>query len=141
MNLNNKFYENRVWSDECLVGIEIIDNQHKNFFRMLDELVSLNSKEDKEEEILQIINKFEQYTIYHFSTEEGFMDKNNYPDIERHKNLHKLYAKKIMFFKNEYTNGNHAILEEMTDYARRWLLYHILYLDVHATFDRSLITE
>ncbi|MBP1629993.1 MAG: diguanylate cyclase [Bacteroidetes bacterium] len=139
MNSNNKFYENRVWSDDCLVGIDIIDNQHKNFFRMLDELVSLNSMKDKENEIIQIINKFEQYAAYHFSTEEGFMDKNNYPDIERHKNLHKLFAKKIMFFKNEYINGNHEILEEMMDYARKWLLYHILYMDVNAIFDRSLI--
>ncbi|MBP1629988.1 MAG: hemerythrin-like metal-binding protein [Bacteroidetes bacterium] len=142
MNANiNNLFAGSLWDESCLVGIDILDQQHKNFFSMLDELAYLNRLDNKREEVLQLLNKFEEYTIYHFNTEEKYMDKTDYPDIEKHKNLHKLFTKRIEDFKIAYGYDNKVILEEMISYTRKWMLVHIRVVDIHTTFDKGLITE
>ena len=82
------------WNDSYLLGIPMIDNQHKKFFVILDNLVTLNQKQEKSE-MHSLINELQNYVIYHFQTEEDLMVKSQSPNIELHVMEHELFRKKV----------------------------------------------
>ena len=57
------------WSENFSVNIEVIDNQHKELFDILDscyELLLKNHDDDKYDKIIAILEQLKDYTIYHF---------------------------------------------------------------------------
>jgi len=112
------------WNDTYLLGIPMIDNQHKKFFVILDNLVTLNQKQEKSE-IHTVINELQNYVIYHFQTEEDLMVKSHSPNIDLHIMEHELFRKKVEEFHHSYYNNNAELLNEMISFMRKWLLIHI----------------
>ena len=112
------------WNDSYLLGIPMIDNQHKNFFVILDNLETLNQKQEKSE-MHSLINELQNYVIYHFKTEEDLMVKSQSPNIDLHVMEHELFRKKVEEFHRSYYNNNAELLNEMISFMRKWLLIHI----------------
>ena len=112
------------WNDSYLLGIPMIDNQHKNFFVILDNLETLNQKQEKSE-MHSLINELQNYVIYHFQTEEDLMVKSQSPNIDLHVMEHELFKKKVEEFHHSYYNNNVELLNEMISFMRKWLLIHI----------------
>ena len=112
------------WNDSYLLGIPMIDNQHKNFFVILDNLETLNQKQEKSE-MHSLINELQNYVIYHFKTEEDLMVKSQSPNIDLHVMEHELFRKKVEEFHHSYYNNNAELLNEMISFMRKWLLIHI----------------
>lgn len=112
------------WNDSYLLGIPMIDNQHKKFFVILDNLVTLNQKQEKSE-MHSLINELQNYVIYHFQTEEDLMVKSQSPNIDLHVMEHELFRKKVEEFHHSYYNNNVELLNEMISFMRKWLLIHI----------------
>ena len=116
--------DNANWNDSYLLGIPIIDNQHKKFFVILDNLETLNQKQEKSE-MHSLINELQNYVIYHFQTEEDLMVKSQSPNIDLHVMEHELFRKKVEEFHHSYYNNNAELLNEMISFMRKWLLIHI----------------
>lgn len=112
------------WNDSYLLGIPMIDNQHKKFFVILDNLVTLNQKQEKSE-MHSLINELQNYVIYHFQTEEDLMVKSHSPNIDLHIMEHELFRKKVEEFHHSYYNNNAELLNEMISFMRKWLIIHI----------------
>ena len=112
------------WNDSYLLGIPMIDNQHKNFFVILDNLETLNQKQEKSE-MHSLINELQNYVIYHFKTEEDLMVKSHSPNIDLHVMEHELFRKKVEEFHHSYYNNNAELLNEMISFMRKWLIIHI----------------
>lgn len=112
------------WNDSYLLGIPMIDNQHKKFFVILDNLVTLNQKQEKSE-MHSLINELQNYVIYHFKTEEDLMVKSQSPNIYLHVMEHELFRKKVEEFHHSYYNNNEELLNEMISFMRKWLIIHI----------------
>ena len=112
------------WNDSYLLGIPMIDNQHKNFFVILDNLETLNQKQEKSE-MHSLINELQNYVIYHFQTEEDLMVNSQSPNIDLHVMEHELFRKKVEEFHHSYYNNNEELLNEMISFMRKWLLIHI----------------
>ena len=112
------------WNDSYLLGIPMIDNQHKKFFVILDNLETLNQKQEKSE-MHSLINELQNYVIYHFKTEEDLMVKSQSPNIDLHVMEHELFRKKVEEFHHSYYNNNEELLNEMISFMRKWLIIHI----------------
>ena len=112
------------WNDSYLLGIPMIDNQHKKFFVILDNLETLNQKQEKSE-MHSLINELQNYVIYHFQTEEDLMVKSQSPNIDLHVMEHELFRKKVEEFHHSYYNNNAELLNEMISFMRKWLIIHI----------------
>ena len=112
------------WNDSYLLGIPMIDNQHKKFFVLLDNLETLNQKQEKSE-MHSLINELQNYVIYHFKTEEDLMVKSQSPNIDLHVMEHELFRKKVEEFHHSYYNNNEELLNEMISFMRKWLIIHI----------------
>ena len=62
------------WRDAYSVNVGAIDEQHKMLFKIGRELGDIVSIEgDHFDEIMAILNKLKDYTVFHFNEEEEIM--------------------------------------------------------------------
>lgn len=69
--------EIKPWEDKLNTGIPLIDIQHKTLFDLINYFYLMEEDLD-EEKVEFILKSIENYTLYHFSTEEKFFEKCNY---------------------------------------------------------------
>ncbi|WP_281761027.1 bacteriohemerythrin [Pseudodesulfovibrio nedwellii] len=122
------------WSPELSVGQKDVDEQHKELIRIANGLINAVSIGRGKRTIQNVVQKLREYTVFHFSNEEGMMEQMRFPERGQHaaehlrlKLLVKNYQRKL--YKNENVNA-----EEVLDFMKDWLLGHIL------TFDRGFAT-
>ena len=69
---------------EYYIGIDMIDEEHKQLFKYADEAYELLHDEftpDKYDRIDIILENLRNYTVKHFSDEEQYMESINYKKI------------------------------------------------------------
>lgn len=112
-----------IWNESNDTGIPIIDEQHRAIVSIINTLHYFIMKK-KESEILEsIMITLDQYTKFHFHTEEEIMKNLNYPELKEHIVHHKLLAndtKKVSF---EVRNENDP--EILLRFLKNWWLDHI----------------
>ncbi len=121
------------WSDKYSVNIEIIDEQHKELFNILDncyELLLKNKDDDKYDKIITILEDLKNYTIYHFKTEEEFMKKNGYSKFLSHKFAHDAFIEQIKGFDlYSIDTDQKKSINDLLDIVSNWIKFHILETD------------
>ena len=117
-----------VWKEEYTLGIEEIDSQHKKMFSIINDL--FHAMKDSDDEVLKrVLGELVDYADYHFSTEEAYFEKLEYPEKEAHIKTHELYREKIMSFVLEYKDGEKLLPYEILDFLEDWWINHITGVD------------
>lgn len=118
-----------VWNDSLLTGISTIDNQHKELFRRINELLDYAGK--SKEKIQEITNFLQSYIVNHFLTEERLMEKNNYPDYSSHKSAHNKYSQDFKALKDNIDREgvNINLTVKMNNLLIDWWINHINKVD------------
>ncbi len=83
------------WTNDLAVGVEEIDNQHKELFRRINNLLDACVQGKGKDEVLSILKFLDDYVIVHFTAEEGLQKRYNYPNYTSHKTLHAEFKKSI----------------------------------------------
>ncbi len=119
------------WTDDLSIGVDEIDNQHKELIRRIDHLLDACSKGKGREEVGEVINFLEEYIITHFNAEEGIQKKNSYPGYQAHKALHDAFKKSFAELKKRFeTEGAGLSLVLLTNKTVvDWLINHIWKID------------
>ncbi len=125
------------WSNEYSIGIDKVDQQHKNLFvlgKNLDNIVKENSDEDNFTDIILAISELLEYTTEHFDSEEKFMISIDYPKLDEQVMEHKKMIDYIgdIDVKN-LDSSQHETLESLVDFLSNWILKHILEKDLQIT--------
>ena len=113
------------WKDAYSVGIESIDQQHKNLINLINMLqttVDYSTGEEFERECLAAVV---DYTKTHFVYEEGLMSKYGYPDFEAHKAQHQKMIDKINDLLAAYEEHPESAMKNALDFLKQWLIRHI----------------
>ena len=84
-----------VWSKNYAIGIETIDTQHKQLFDIMNKLYIASEEDYKLEEIISLFEELQDYTKYHFTEEEIYFSKHPQDEIDRHKEQHQFFIKKL----------------------------------------------
>jgi hemerythrin len=120
------------WSEEYLIGIPVIDAQHKRLFELIKELANAINEGRDERELTEILQVLDQYKTRHFQLEEKYMLESNYPGLAEQQEAHRYFGKRFgellrMLASNETEKdtGN-TIKEELS----QWLTEHVTGLDV-----------
>lgn len=117
-----------IWKPSYSIGIEEIDEQHKNILELINKLniASYYKKPYMVEEVLEDILK---YTVEHFAFEEALMQKNAYPLLQEHSDAHKSFINRIIFFKERHENGEDVAKQLRSD-LQLWFIHHIQHDDI-----------
>ncbi len=131
-----KSNEAYVFTDEFLTGIELVDNEHRQLFALVNDVHTLVHDEfifDKYDEIVRILTELRNYTEMHFHDEEAYMEQINYPEIEAQRRAHNAFIDKLVDINFEELEGmddnQQEYLVDILDFLAKWLINHILKMD------------
>ena len=120
--------------EEYKIGVPKIDEQHKRLFELADKAYMLLKDElvvDKYDKIIQIIDELKEYTIFHFKSEEKYMQSINYKRLFTQKIEHDKFIKSLeeIDYKNIDENQDESLIE-ILNFLNDWLTEHILKTDM-----------
>ncbi len=76
------------FTDDCLIGVEEIDNEHRELFRIINETQDLLDNQiisDKYDRIIAMVERLEHYAEEHFEHEEDYMESIRHPELNLQK--------------------------------------------------------
>lgn len=118
---------------EYYTGIELIDDEHKELFRIADEAYQVFKDEfivDKFDNIVAIIMKLKEYAIKHFADEEEYMQSIKYKKFLSQKVEHTEFIEKLDAIDFDQMDHNQTeTLVELLEFLNDWLIHHILEKD------------
>lgn len=116
------------WNDSFSVNVAEIDEQHRKLIEMVNTFYD-SIVEDKKAAFGDLLGSLNEYASYHFSTEEKYMDRFNYPETEAHKKEHELFAAKALDVKKRFEEGSLVVSLEISAFLRDWIADHVLGTD------------
>ena len=120
------------WTEDFSVKIPSIDEQHKKFIGLLNNFYSGFKEKSSKERLAELIRGLKDYAVYHFSTEEKYMEMYNFPGYKSHKSEHEIFIEKISGISERYESGRLVIplvSLEIIDFMKNWLSKHIMSTD------------
>lgn len=121
------------FSEEYCTGNDLIDNEHKELFRIIEKvnnLVEEGVDASRCDEILEVLGELRAYTEFHFADEEEYMESIHYDGLEAQKRAHKAFVYKIRDIKKEdIEEQTQEYMQSLVEFLLGWLINHILYTD------------
>lgn len=122
------------FTDDCLLGVEMIDNEHRELFRIINETQELLENEildDKYNRIQEMVERLKEYAELHFRHEEEYMESIHHPELELQKQQHLVFCEKIDEADTRASgSGQQEFLEDLLKYLVTWLYRHIIGCDL-----------
>jgi methyl-accepting chemotaxis protein len=119
------------WNKKLTVYNHFIDEQHKKLLNLGKNLETFGkSSNKKREDFKAIVAELVDYTITHFTAEEGLLEKVNYPNLENHKKVHQRFVDKISSLDvDKFDYNDAAVLDELVNFLASWVIKHISHED------------
>ncbi len=114
------------WHDGLNLGVSEIDSQHKELISIINQVLEKVKSGSSDAVIDGLLAQLREYAVHHFNSEEKFMEKIDYPDILKHKQLHKQLKDKVKFFQSARFRKEEVSWDEVKELLTRWLIEHIL---------------
>lgn len=122
------------FTDDCLIGVEMIDREHRELFRIINDIAELLGKEyieDKYDLICGLLEQLKQYAEEHFKHEEEYMETIRHPELELQRKQHQVFCAKIheadvLLAQSE----QEEFLDDLLKYLVTWLYRHIIGSDL-----------
>jgi len=121
------------WTKKYSVGVKILDEQHAEFVKCLNQLHAAMMKGDAQSVAREIEPQMMNLTINHFSTEERLMDETIFPGLAEHRAEHLVLAAKVEEFVARYKQGDQSMYPELLRFVGNWLHNHTLTVDKQYT--------
>jgi hemerythrin-like metal-binding protein len=106
------------WRDAYRIGLEEIDEEHRNLFLLVKSL-SLQSIDDALEQLLHHVGT-------HFGHEEQMMERSAFPEYRMHLDLHESFNAQLAEWLSSGLDWSPERVEELRQFLNNWLITHIL---------------
>lgn len=116
------------WSADLSVGVDAIDNQHKQLFAIIGELQAAIAKGRGQKQMHLILEKLIAYTETHFAAEEAFMREIGFPEVDNHAIEHVQLVLKVRRFQDRLRRER--ITMPVMQFLNYWLKNHIMASDL-----------
>jgi hemerythrin len=115
------------WDTSLEVGYELIDNQHKQLFDAIYDLIDHCDGAHSGEQLKKSMDFLNSYTIKHFFEEEQIQQKYSYPDFPNHKKFHDSFKEVVKNFSHRLIleGASKELVEEVQKKIYDWLVNHI----------------
>lgn len=117
------------WTEDLAVGVEVIDDQHKHFLGIINELYDAISENNSKVVIGKILEELDGYADYHFATEEKYFEMFKYDGAEEQIKEHRKMHDKIHELIADEKSGKNSVVIETVYFLEDWLKNHLAKLD------------
>ncbi len=115
------------WTKSLMTGIKAVDDEHQALIEQVEKLYEAMSSGQGNKRVKEILDFIERYTKEHFQHEEKLYEKYAYPDLKRHKEIHRKFIAdfeplKEMALSHSEDKTNAIKINKV---AMNWLMNHI----------------
>ena len=137
------------WEDSYELGIELIDSQHKELVKLINQLYKacLSGNEAITTMFKEAMSRMVDYVRFHFTAEQELMTRINYPNFHEHKKQHENLIMNILTAAKDYNEGKKFVPNHFVRLLKDWVLSHIAVFDksytafIHAQKNKGLLTD
>jgi hemerythrin len=129
------------WDDRYLIGIPLVDEQHKELIRLTNRLYEscLQGDQEARESFKAAMRELVDYVKFHFGAEEQILKNINYPDFTGHKKQHEDFVRQVLEEIKNFEGGKKFVPNVFVRFLRDWILTHIAVVDTkYAEYIRAL---
>jgi len=112
------------WTPENEVFLTQVDAEHRDLFRLADELQQTIAGNAPPAELKQQMRRLVVHSEEHFSHEEWLMQSVKYPSYEWHKQQHDTARKRLKLFVPLIESGNLEAADLFFEFLEGWLQDH-----------------
>ena len=119
------------WTPELSVGLEAVDRQHQELIRRTVRLVEATLNGQGKEEVTRMLDFLKAYVVEHFRSEEDLMEDRGYPNLEKHRGVHRLFEAEVRKLSRRLQEGepDEAFILTVQNNVVDWLIHHIRGMD------------
>ena len=119
------------WTPDLSVGVELIDDQHKQWFEKAEKLFEAGKNHQAKEYIGELLVFLDDYTKKHFSDEENYMLRIHYPGYGEQRKAHAAFIRQLAKLRSDYaaSGGNILVILNANQLVVNWLTQHISNMD------------
>jgi len=125
------------WDDHFNTGLAEVDEQHRQLVALINLLASHVADDSTPAELDRIFDELANYTVYHFSTEEGIWRRYlaDEGSEAKHREVHANFVGKVKELRAALsTRAAGEVAEDALAFLARWLASHILESDRHMAY-------
>lgn len=121
--------EKLAWKDEYSVKVKEIDDQHKQLFEIINNLISILNTAPKEDKIVEIVKTIVTFKEVHFATEEKYFTQFHFEGASEHIAAHKTFGEKVAAIQLEHQGDTISFAFALVDFLEDWLIGHLMHMD------------
>ena len=106
-----------------------MDDEHKMIITCMNKLHELNDANAGKGPLARALGELIAVTVKHFSDEEAYMEKIGFPDLKRHKLIHKSLLDQMGAHKQQFDTSG-VLAEAFFSFLSFWLKSHICGIDM-----------
>jgi len=123
------------WTKDLSVGVEEIDEQHRELFSRINMLVASIKSAQCKYTVGDTIKFLQEYALTHFGAEEIHMARAAYPGLKQHREQHAVFLDSLSQLKallrEPRVPGSSYELSVLTNQVVvDWILAHIMKMDM-----------
>lgn len=121
-----------VWEESMRTGDELVDLQHQELIRRLNQLLHAMVRRDVDAEVPSMLSFLDRYIAEHFSHEETLMLKVQCPLVEANRRAHQEFLRRFEAFQEQMARDpgtSSLIAVKMLRDLSEWIVTHILHID------------
>ena len=119
-----------VWQEEYNIGVEAIDRDHQQLFKIINKLFTLRQEGKNSQWACQeSIKFFRTHALNHFAAEEAYMKSIGYEGLEEHQRLHRGFRESTLpVLERELERTQYApeAVDHFLGVCAGWLIGHTL---------------
>lgn len=117
------------WTPMLRLGVESIDEQHKQLIDISNHLVAA-VRAGKIEESKKLFHSLREYTVVHFNDEEHYMQSIRYPGLDKHRAEHLSLKFDVKMFQDNLYRQSAIHGDEVVAFIKHWLIDHVVHTDL-----------
>ena len=117
------------WKAEFSLGVAPMDRDHKELVAAMNKVHELAEAKAGRGPIDTAIKVLMDLTTAHFAAEEVHMEKIGYPDLSRHRRIHKDMLQRVAAHYTAFREGDGTVSKEFFDFLVHLLAAHICHID------------
>ncbi|MBP7811790.1 MAG: hemerythrin family protein [Candidatus Moranbacteria bacterium] len=117
------------WEERYSVGVALIDQQHQQMFRMINDLADIIHGVPDAKRVTELLAAIVLYKRAHFATEEEYFKQFNYEGAAEHITEHRKFDEALTGLTEKHAGDTFGLAFELIDFLEDWLIQHLLNTD------------
>jgi len=115
-----------VWDARLATGHPAIDEQHQSLVEIVNRLHGAMKQGKGKGELQGILVFLNDYTVSHFTMEEGLMAQHGYSGTARHREIHADLVRQLAELVDKFQQGTTTLTLPVMNFLEEWLVHHIM---------------